>query len=277
MILLNGAKLADKIILQIKKQVSRMKKNPVLAIILVGDDPASSIYVRRKTLFCEKADIESKTIKLPAKTSEKKLLVIIDKLNKNKNITAIIVQLPLPKHIDKNKIIEKIDPQKDADCLHPLNFGKFVQNGKNYSVIAPATPLGVVKLLEEYKIKIEGKNAVVVGRSNIVGKPMAQFLLNRGATVTVCHHHTKNLAKYTREANILVVAVGKKALIKANMVKRGAVIVDIGVNRVGKKLFGDVDFPNVSQKASFITPVPGGVGPVTIAMLLWNTVKLAQK
>jgi len=277
MILLNGTKLANKIILQIKRKVASIKRRPILAMILVGDDPASSIYVRRKGVFCEKAGIGSKTFMLPVTTSEKKLLAIIGKLNKDKNITAIMVQLPLPKHIDKNKIIDKINPRKDADCLHPLNFGRFAQNGEKYSVVAPATPLGIVKLLEEYKIKIQGKNAVVVGRSNIVGKPMAQFLLNRGATVTVCHRYTKNLARHTRETDILVVAVGKKGLIKADMVKKGAVVVDIGVNRIGNKLYGDVDFPNVSKKASFITPVPGGVGPITIAMLLWNTVQLSQK
>jgi len=274
--ILDGNKLANKIIIQIKKLVSRMKQKPVLAMILVGDDPASAIYVRRKGIFCEKAGIGSKTIILPEKTSEKKLLAIINRLNKDKKITAIMIQLPLPKHIDKNKIIESVDPKKDADCLHPLNFGKFAQSGEKYSVVAPATPLGIIKLLEKHKIPITGKQAVVVGRSNIVGKPIAQFLLNRDATVTICHHHTKNLAKYTREADILIVAVGKKNLIKANMVKRGAVVVDVGVNRVGKKLYGDIDFQKVSKKVSYITPVPGGVGPVTIAMLLWNTVRLTK-
>lgn len=281
-IFLDGNKLASKIILQLKKKVAAMNRKPVLAMILVGNDPASSIYVRRKGVFCEKAGIGSKTIKLPANTSEKKLLAMIGKQNKDNNITAIMVQLPLPKHINKNKIIESIDPKKDADCLHPLNFGRFVQNGEDYSVVAPATPLGVMKLLDEYKIKIEGKNAVVVGRSNIVGKPMAQFLLNRGATVTVCHRHTKNLKSYTRKADILVVAVGKMNLIKASMVKKGAVVIDVGVNRKKNRsgltatICGDVDFAAVSKKAAFITPVPGGVGPITIAMLLWNTVSLSK-
>ncbi|MFH0929980.1 MAG: tetrahydrofolate dehydrogenase/cyclohydrolase catalytic domain-containing protein [Candidatus Moraniibacteriota bacterium] len=275
--ILDGTKLANKIILQLKKRVATMKRKPVLAMVLVGDDPASAIYVRRKGIFCEKAGIGSQTLIFPAKISEAKLLSVVGKLNKDKNVSAIMVQLPLPKHIDKKKIIESIDPRKDADCLHPLNFGKFAQEGEQYSVVAPATPLGIVKLLEEYKIKIEGKNAVVVGRSNIVGKPMAQFLLNRNATVTICHHHTKNLKSYTQKADILVVAVGKPKFIKASMVKRGVVVIDVGVNRVGKKLFGDVDFASVSKKASFITPIPGGVGPVTIAMLLWNTVKLAKK
>lgn len=281
--LLAGKKLVQKILENIRKQVAEMKKKPVLAMILVGNDPASAIYVRRKGVFCEKTGIRSKTYTLPAKTSEKKLIELIKKLNKNKSITAIMIQLPLPVHIDKNKIIEAIDPKKDADCLHPLNFGRFAQNSEKYSVIAPATPLGIIKLLEEYKIKIAGKNAVVIGRSNIVGKPIAQLLLNRDATVTICHYHTKNIAKYTREADILIVAVGKKNLIRADMVKRGAVVIDVGVNReknrssLTSKICGDVDFISVSKKASFITPVPGGVGPITIVMLLWNTIKLAKK
>jgi len=255
-----------------------MKKKPILAMVLVGNDPASKIYVGWKKILCEKAEIGSQTLILPAKVPEAKLLSVIGKLNKDKNISAIMVQLPLPKHIDKKKIIKAIDPKKDADCLHPLNFGRFAQEGEEYSIVAPATPLGIIKLLEEYKIKIEGKNAVVVGRSNIVGKPMAQFLLNRDATVTICHRHTKNLKSYTQKADILVVAVGKMNMIKANMVKKGAVVIDVGVNRgENKKIFGDIDFKSVSKKASHITPVPGGVGPMTIAMLLWNTVRLTEK
>ncbi|MFA6193404.1 MAG: bifunctional 5,10-methylenetetrahydrofolate dehydrogenase/5,10-methenyltetrahydrofolate cyclohydrolase [Parcubacteria group bacterium] len=276
--MLDGTKFANKIMLQLKKKVATMKRKPVLAMVLVGDDPASAIYVRRKGVFCGQAGIGSETIILPAKTSEKKLLGLIDKLNKDKKVSAIMVQLPLPKHIDKKKIIESVDPRKDADCLHPLNFGRFAQEGEGYSVVAPATPLGIIKLLEEYKIPIAGKNAVVVGRSNIVGKPMAQFLLNRGATITVCHRQTKNLKRYTQKADILVVAVGKINMIKADMVKKGVVVIDVGVNRgENKKIYGDVDFASVSKKAAYITPVPGGVGPVTIAMLLWNTVRLAEK
>ena len=276
MILLDGKKLSEKILAQLKKQVSQLQKKPVLAMILVGDDPASAIYVRRKKIFCEEVGIISKTLKLPARTSEKKLLAIIDKLNKDKNVTAIMVQLPLSGHMSKNKIIEAINPRKDADCLHPANYGKFAQVDENYSVVAPATPFGIIKLLEEYKIKIEGKHAVVGGRSNIVGKPAAQLLLSRGATVTICHRHTKNLAAFTRQADILVVAVGKRNLIRGNMMKKGVVVIDVGMNRFGKKIFGDVDFPSVSKKASFISPVPGGVGPTTIAILLWNTVQLAH-
>ena len=276
--ILNGKKLADKYIRILSRRVATMKKRPVLAMVLVGDDPASKIYVGRKKIFCEKAGIGSQIFVLPEKTSEKKVLDLVGSLNRSQNISAIMVQLPLPKHIDKNKIIEAIDPRKDADCLHPLNFGKFAQEGEKYSVVAPATPLGIIKLLEEYKVKIEGKNAVIVGRSNIVGKPVAQMLLNRNATVTICHHHTKNLKSYTQKADILVVAVGKMHLITADMVQRGVVVVDVGMNRgENKRVFGDVDFKSVSKKASFITPVPGGVGPMTIAMLLWNTVKLAEK
>jgi methylenetetrahydrofolate dehydrogenase (NADP+)/methenyltetrahydrofolate cyclohydrolase len=274
--ILNGKKLADKYIRILKRRVATMKKRPVLAMVLVGNDPASKIYVGRKKILCEKAGIGSQIFTFPEKISEKKILALVGSLNKSQNISAIMVQLPLPKHIDRNKIIEAIDPQKDADCLHPLNFGRFAQEGEKYSIVAPATPLGIVKMLEEYKVKIEGKNAVIVGRSNIVGKPMAQFLLNRNATVTVCHRHTKNLKSYTQKADIIVVAVGKMNLIKADMVQKGVVVVDVGVNRDGKKIYGDVDFKSVSKKASFITPVPGGVGPMTIAMLLWNTVRLAE-
>jgi len=274
--LLDGKKLADKFIRQIGREVATMKQRPVLAMVLVGNDPASKIYVGRKKILCEKAGIGSQIFTFPEKTSERKILDLIGSFNKSQNISAIMVQLPLPKHIDRNKVIEAIDPKKDADCLHPLNFGRFAQEGEKYSIVAPATPLGIIKLLEEYKVKIEGKNAVVVGRSNIVGKPMAQMLLNRNATVTVCHRHTKNLKNYTQKADILVAAVGKMNMIKADMVQKGVVVVDVGVNRgENKKVFGDVDFKSVSKKASFITPVPGGVGPMTIAMLLWNTVKLA--
>ena len=196
--ILNGKKLADKYIRILSRRVATMKKKPVLAMVLVGNDPASKIYVGRKKIFCEKAGIGSQIFTLPEKTSEKKILEIIDGLNNSQNISAIMVQLPLPKHIDKNKVIEAIDPKKDVDCLHPLNFGKFAQEGEKYSVVAPATPLGIIKLLEEYKVKIEGKNAVVVGRSNIVGKPVAQMLFNRNATVTICHSHTKNVNSYTQ-------------------------------------------------------------------------------
>jgi methylenetetrahydrofolate dehydrogenase (NADP+) / methenyltetrahydrofolate cyclohydrolase len=276
--ILNGKKLADKYIRILKRRVATMKKKPVLAMVLVGSDPASKIYVGRKKIFCEKAGIGSQIFTFPEKTSEKKVLDLIASLNKSQNISAIMVQLPLPKHVNKDKVIEAIDPRKDADCLHPLNFGRFAQEGEKYSIVAPATPLGIIKLLEEYKVKIDGKNAVIIGRSNIVGKPMAQMLLNRNATVTVCHRHTKNLKSHTQKADILVVAVGKMNMIKADMVQKGVVVIDVGVNRgENKKVFGDVDFKSVSKKASFITPVPGGVGPMTIAMLLWSTVGLAKK
>ena len=275
--LLDGKKLAEKILTQIKKQVSRMKKKPVLAMVLVGDDPASKIYVRNKKLACEKVGIVSREIFLPENISEDKLKGEIEKLNRNKQITGIIVQLPLPKKIDRYRILESIDPEKDADCLNHHNFGRFLQVGEKKSVVIPATAIGIIKLFEEYKISLSGKYAVVVGYSDIVGKPLAEMLLGRGATVTVCHDKTKDLARYTSNADILVVATGVKGLIKGNMAKKGAVIVDAGIHRdKNKKIYGDVDFQAVSKYASYITPVPGGVGPMTVAMLLWNTARLSK-
>ena len=279
--IIDGKQVAQDIRAELKEEAAKLKEKgivPGLGVILVGEDPASKSYVTAKERACEEIGLYSDDNRLPAETSQEKLMALVKKMNDDPKIHGILVQLPLPKHIDRNKIIEAIDPKKDADCLHPLNFGRFAQEGEEYSIVAPATPLGIIKLLEEYKIKIEGKNAVVVGRSNIVGKPMAQFLLNRDATVTICHRHTKNLKSYTQKADILVVAVGKMNMIKANMVKKGAVVIDVGVNRgENKKIFGDIDFKSVSKKASHITPVPGGVGPMTIAMLLWNTVRLTEK
>lgn len=277
MILLDGKKLAEKIKRDLKKQVSRMKQKPVLVMALVGDDPASKVYVRNKKLACQEVGIISKEIFLPENISENKLICEIQKLNQNKKITGIIVQLPLPKKIDKYKILESIDPEKDADCLNHHNFGKFLQVGEKKSVVIPATAIGIIKLFEEYKIPLSGKYAVVVGYSDIVGKPLTEMLLDRGATVTVCHDKTKNLGKYTSQADILAVATGVRGLIKNGMVKKGAVVVDAGIHRdKNKKICGDVDFRAVSKKASFATPVPGGVGPMTVAMLLWNTVRLSQ-
>jgi len=275
--IIDGKKIAEKILNGLKSKIKSMKEKPGLAIVLVGDNPASEIYVSSKEKTFKEVEGYCERHNLDKDVSEMDLLNLVTKLNNNPKVHGILVQLPLPKGFDTEKIITAIDPKKDADCLHPENFGKFVQANEEYSIVAPATPFGIVRLLEEYKVKIEGKHAIVVGRSNIVGKPVAQLLLNRGATVTVCHRHTKNLAAFTRQADILVVAAGKRNLIRANMVKRGAIVIDVGVNHVGKKIFGDVDFGSVSKKASYITPVPGGVGPVTIAMLLWNTVRLAKK
>lgn len=275
--ILDGQKLADKILYQIKKRVVNMKRKPVLAMVLVGKDSASKIYVKNKKTACEKVEIISKEIVLPKNISENRLLNEIEKLNQNKNITGIIVQLPLPRRIDKYKILESIDPKKDADCLNHRNFGRFLQVGEKKSVVIPATAIGIIKLLEEYQTHFSGKYAVVVGYSDIVGKPFTELLLERGATVTVCHDKTKNLGKYTSQADILAVATGIRGLLKGNMVKKGAVVVDAGIHRdKNKKIHGDVDFKSVSKKASYITPVPGGVGPMTIAMLLWNTVRLAK-
>lgn len=275
--LLDGKKLAEKIQQNIKKQVSKMKKKPVLAMILVGKDEASKIYVRNKKKACEEVGIVSREIFLPSGISQKKLVAQIEKLNLDKRVTGIILQFPVPKHLDKYQIIESIDPKKDADCLHHRNFGKFLQVGERKSVVIPATALGIIKLLEGYRIALSGKYAVVVGYSDIVGKPIVEMLLERGVTATVCHDKTKNLAKYTKKADILVIATGVENLIKGNMIKNGVVVVDSGIHRHGKKLFGDVEFSSASKKASFITPVPGGVGPMTVAMLLWNTVRLAKR
>jgi methylenetetrahydrofolate dehydrogenase (NADP+) / methenyltetrahydrofolate cyclohydrolase len=275
--LLDGKKLANKITIQLKSKVAKMKQKPVLAMVLVGSDPASKIYVRNKKIACEKIGIVSKEILLPENISEEKLVSEIKKLNRNKKITGIIVQLPLPKKIDRYKILESIDLKKDADCLNHHNFGRFLQVGEKKSIVIPATAIGIIKILEEYKIPLSGKYAVVVGYSDIVGKPLTEMLLGRGATVTVCHNKTQNLASYTSRADILVVATGVKGLIQKNMAKKGAVIVDAGIHRdENKKIYGDVDFQSVSKYASFITPVPGGVGPMTVAMLLWNTVRLAN-
>lgn len=275
--LLDGKKLSKKILANLKKQVSRMKKKPVLAMVLVGNDQASKIYIKNKKKACKEVGIGNKEILLPANISQGKLINEIKKLNRDKKITGIILQLPIPKHLNKYKVLEAIDPQKDADCLHHHNFGKFLQVGEKKSAVIPATAIGIIKLLEEYKIPVEGKNAVVMGYSDIVGKPTTELLIDRKATVTVCHSRTRNLKEITREADIIIVSTGVKNILTGDMVKRGAVVVDVGMHYgSNKKIHGDVDFNSVSKKASFITPVPGGVGPMTVAMLMWNTVRLAK-
>lgn len=277
--ILDGKKLSERINNKLKKKVSGMKIKPVLAMVLVGNDEASKIYVRNKKRGCEEVGIGSKELLLPKNISQKKLIAEIGKLNRDKKITGIILQLPIPKHIDKYAVLEAIDPKKDADCLHHRNFGRFLQVGENKSIVIPATAIGAIRLLEEYKVPLLGKYAVVVGYSDIVGKPLTEMLLERGATVTVCHDKTKNLGKYTSQADILAVATGVRGLIIGNMVKKGAVVIDAGIHRKdkNKKIYGDVDFPSVSRKVSLITPVPGGIGPMTVAMLLWNTVRLSEK
>lgn len=248
---------------------------PGLAVILVGDDPASRVYVRNKHKACEDAGFKSIQIELPEKTSEAELLSKIAELNSDAEVHGILVQLPLPKHINEDKVINAILPEKDVDAFHPVNVGK-IMTGK-YDFL-PCTPAGIISLLEYYNIDVEGKSCVVVGRSNIVGKPMSLLLLERNGTVTVTHSRTKDLASITRGADILVVAIGKPDFITADMVKDGAVVIDVGINRLDSgKLCGDVDFDTVKEKASYITPVPGGVGPMTITTLLRNTLKAAEK
>ncbi|MBR7151802.1 MAG: bifunctional methylenetetrahydrofolate dehydrogenase/methenyltetrahydrofolate cyclohydrolase FolD [Clostridia bacterium] len=247
---------------------------PGLAVIIVGEDPASQVYVRNKKRACEEVGFYSRGYELPASTSQKELLALIDTLNADPAIHGILVQLPLPKHLDESEVLLRIDPKKDVDAFHPYNVGKIMIGDYRF---LPCTPAGVMALLERTGIEIAGKKCVVVGRSNIVGKPMAMLLLHANGTVTVCHSRTKELSSVTREADILVVAIGRADFITADMVKPGAVVIDVGMNRrADGKLTGDVDFASVEPIASAITPVPGGVGPMTITMLLQNTLTAAS-
>ncbi len=256
---------------------------PGLIVVLVGEDPASAVYVRNKSKACEKAGIVSETIKLPEDTSEEDLLNLIEQLNKDPQYHGILVQLPLPDHINETKVIELINPLKDVDCFHPVNVGKLV-SGQPY--VLPCTPAGILRLLQANDISTEGKHVVIIGRSNIVGKPLANLLIQKSpqanSTVTVVHSRTKNIAHYTRQADILIAAMGKANFVTEDMIKENVVIIDVGINRIsadnekGYILAGDVDFNNVLPKVSKITPVPGGVGPMTIAMLLKNTLAAAE-
>ena len=274
-IILDGKKLRDKIFEDLKTKLDKMEKKPTLAVILVGENPASQIYVRNKKKTAEKLGINSISIEYPSDITESELLQKIEELNNDENVTAILVQLPLPAHIDKNKVIDKILPQKDVDGLTPYNLGKLFSGEEPY--VYPCTPKGILLLLDEYNIELEGRHVVVVGRSNLVGKPVAQLLLKRNATVTMCHSHTKNLANITKTADIVVSAVGKN-VIGEKMLKSNCVVVDVGIFRdENGKISGDVDFEDVSKVAAYISPVPGGVGPMTIASLMLNTVELAGK
>ncbi len=256
---------------------------PGLVVVLVGEDPASAVYVRNKSKACEKAGIVSETIKLPEETTEEDLLNLIAQLNNDPKYHGILVQLPLPEHINETKMIELINPLKDVDCFHPVNVGKLV-SGRPY--VLPCTPAGILRLLQANDISTEGKHVVIIGRSNIVGKPLANLLIQKSpqanSTVTVVHSRTKNIAHYTRQADILIAAMGKANFVTEDMIKENVVIIDVGINRVsadnekGYILAGDVDFKNVLPKVSKITPVPGGVGPMTIAMLLKNTLTAAE-
>lgn len=263
---------------KLKEEVITLKEkgiNPKLAVIMVGDDSASQIYVRNKSKVCNEIGIEFDEYLLPEKTQQKELLELIEKLNNDKTINGILLQSPIPKHLDINEAFRTISPEKDVDGFHPTNVGKLVLGQDTF---ISCTPFGIMKIFEDYNIDLEGKNAVVIGRSNIVGKPMSQCLLNQNATVTICHSRTKNLAEVTKQADVVVAAIGKPCFVTADMVKKDAIVIDVGINRgEDGKIKGDVDFENVKEKASYITPVPGGVGPMTIAMLMTNVVKAAKE
>lgn len=270
--ILDGKKLSQEILNELKIEVSKLQNKPHLVVILVGDNPASKIYVGMKKKKAEDIGIESTIISLPADTKESVLLEKIKDLNNDKSVHAVLVQLPLPKHIDTQKVIQAIDPKKDVDGFTPENVGRISIGIEPYAY--PCTPKGVIMLLDTYGIEIAGKHAVIVGRSNIVGKPLSQMLLNKNATVTVCHSQTKNLSSITKTADILISAVGKNKIITGDCVKSDAVVVDVGICRENEKICGDIDFSTVESIASFITPVPGGVGPMTIACLMVNTYTL---
>lgn len=268
--ILDGKMVSKKIHEEVKLEVSKLAKKPCLLVILVGDDQASKIYVSNKEKACKKVGIISKTIILDKNASQKSVIDIIEQANNDKNITGILVQMPLPDHMNEKAIVDAICPSKDVDGLHALNQGKLLLNEKG---IVPATPKGIMRLLDEYHVDLRGKNALVVGRSILVGKPIAQLLLQRDATVTIAHSRTKNLKELCLGMDIIVCAVGKPKVITEDMVKEGVIIVDVGINRVLGTLVGDVDYLLVSPKTSRITPVPGGVGPMTIACLLENVLE----
>lgn len=286
--IINGKKIAEQMRSQLKEEVAKLKQKgitPGLGVILVGEDPASQSYVRAKERTCEQIGIYSDDNRLPAETTQQNLIALINRMNAEAKINGILVQLPLPKHINETEVLLAIDPEKDVDGFHPMNIGKMVAGQKAF---LPCTPHGIIQLLQHSGVKIEGSHIVIVGRSNIVGKPLANMLIQKAptgnATVTVCHTRTKDLASHTRQADILIAAAGRPNTITADMVKDGVVVIDVGVNRIedatkekGYRLVGDVDFEAVKEKARLITPVPGGVGPMTITMLLYNTVEAAKK
>lgn len=275
--IIDGKALAQSIKENIAREVAALKENgvtPGLAVILVGDDPASKVYVNNKKKACAQVGIYSEEYLLPADTDEKTLLDLIAKLNADKNISGVLLQAPIPPHLDYRKTSETISPDKDVDAFHPYNVGKIMIGDFDF---VPCTPAGVIELIKSTGTEIAGKNCVVIGRSNIVGKPQAMLLLKENGTVTVCHSKTKDIASFTRGADILVVAVGKAGFVNGDMIKPGAVVIDVGMNRNAEgKLCGDVDFASAEPVAAYITPVPGGVGPMTVTMLLKNTVKAAK-
>lgn len=272
--IIDGKAISAKVRNEIKAEVEKMEIKPGLAVIIVGEDPASQVYVRNKAKGCEEVGFYSEVHRLPEQTTEEELLALIDKLNESDKIDGILCQLPLPKHLDEKSVINAIRADKDVDAFHPVNTGKIMIGDYDF---LPCTPAGVMRLISETGIEVSGKKCVVVGRSNIVGKPMAMLLLQKNGTVTICHSRTADLKKECLEADILVVAIGKAKFITADYVKPGATVIDVGMDRdENGKLCGDVDFDSVSEIAGAITPVPGGVGPMTIAMLLTNTLKAAR-
>ena len=276
--ILNGRECSLRVREEIKREVEELKGAgqgiPGLAVVLVGDDPASRVYVGQKEKACGEVGFRSLLYRLPEETTQEELMDLVEELNGNVEVHGILVQLPLPGHMDSEAVLEAISPAKDVDGFHPVNMGHLVMG---LPCTEPCTPKGIMYLLESYGIEMEGKKAVVLGRSNIVGKPIAHMLLSRNATVTICHSRTPDIGSYTREADIVIAAVGRPRFLTSEMVKEGAVIVDVGINRLEDGLVGDVDFEGVKDKAAWITPVPGGVGPMTIAMLLLNTMEAFRK
>lgn len=275
--LISGKMVSAQVKARVADETAELKKKgitPGLAVVIVGDDPASRVYVNNKKKACAEVGFYSEEHALPAQTTMEELLALVRRLNADDKINGILVQLPLPKHLDEKAVIEAIDPSKDVDAFHPANVGRIMIGDYHF---LPCTPAGIMEMLKSENIEIGGKECVVIGRSNIVGKPMGMLLLHRNGTVTICHSRTKNLAEVCRRADILVAAVGKAAFVTADMVKPGAVVIDVGMNRNAEgKLCGDVDFAAIEPVASYITPVPGGVGPMTIAMLMQNTLTAAK-
>lgn len=276
--IIDGKKVSAQVKEEVRKQTLELKEahgiTPGLAVVIVGDDPASRVYVNNKKKACEVVGFKSEEYALPASTTQEELLELVNTLNNKSDINGILVQLPLPEHLDDKAVIEAINPQKDVDAFHAVNVGKIMLGEYDF---LPCTPAGVMEMLHSYDISVSGKNCVVIGRSNIVGKPMAMLLLHENGTVTICHSRTQNLAEVCRGADILVAAVGKPKFVNADMVKEGAVVIDVGMDRdENGKLCGDVDFENVKDKCSYITPVPGGVGPMTISTLMKNTLKACK-
>ena len=272
---IDGKALATQVKARVRKEAAKLPRQPGLAVILVGEDPASKVYVNGKEKDCTECGIQSFSHRLPAETSQEELLALVQELNSNPAVDGILCQLPLPKGLDEEEVINAIAPDKDVDCFHPFNVGRM---SIGEPVFLPCTPAGVMEMLRAYEIPVKGKNCVVLGRSNIVGKPMAMLLTKADGTVTVCHSRTEDLAEHTRRADILVSAIGKTRFVTADMVKDGAVVIDVAMNRdENGKLCGDVDFAAVEPKASYITPVPGGVGPMTRAMLMENILTAAKQ